>query len=67
MVDAVYVIISHLNNDHCFDPASKLSSSIIITGYDTMGSFMHVVWVALVCAAIGAVGWFVTPKGKNQE
>ncbi|UOH84620.1 V-type proton ATPase subunit E [Cryptococcus neoformans] len=29
-------------------------------------SFFHVVFVAFVIAAIGAAGWFVTPKGKNQ-
>ncbi|KIR26943.1 V-type proton ATPase subunit E [Cryptococcus deuterogattii LA55] len=29
-------------------------------------SFFHVVFVAFVIAAIGAAGWFITPKGKNQ-
>jgi V-type H+-transporting ATPase subunit e len=31
-----------------------------------MGSFLHVIFVAIVCAALGAAGWFATPKGKNQ-
>ncbi|WVR06809.1 V-type proton ATPase subunit E [Kwoniella sp. DSM 27419] len=29
-------------------------------------SFMHIVIVGAIIAAIGALGWFVTPKGKNQ-
>ncbi|WWC61957.1 V-type proton ATPase subunit E [Kwoniella dejecticola CBS 10117] len=29
-------------------------------------SFFHIVVVAAIVAAIGAVGWFVMPKGKNQ-
>ncbi|WVQ79986.1 V-type proton ATPase subunit E [Cryptococcus sp. DSM 104549] len=29
-------------------------------------SFFHIVVVALVVAAAGAIGWFALPKGKNQ-
>ncbi|WVO18350.1 V-type proton ATPase subunit E [Cryptococcus depauperatus] len=29
-------------------------------------SFLHIIWVAIVIAAVGAVGWFIVPKGKNQ-
>ncbi len=29
-------------------------------------SFIHVVIVAAVCAAIAAAAWFVAPRGKNQ-
>ena len=33
--------------------------------FNTM-TFFHVVLVGIICAAIGLVGWFVTPRGKNQ-
>ncbi|WWD17068.1 V-type proton ATPase subunit E [Kwoniella shandongensis] len=29
-------------------------------------TFFHVVLVGMIIAAIGAVSWFVLPKGKNQ-
>jgi hypothetical protein len=28
--------------------------------------FMHIVFVGIVVAALAFIGWFVTPKGKNQ-
>ncbi|KAK8864621.1 V-type proton ATPase subunit E [Kwoniella newhampshirensis] len=31
-----------------------------------MSSFFHVVLVGIIIAAMGAVGWFVLPKGKSQ-
>ncbi|RSH88972.1 H(+)-transporting V0 sector ATPase subunit e [Saitozyma podzolica] len=31
-----------------------------------MGSFLHVVFVGIICAALGAASWFATPRGKNQ-
>lgn len=46
------------------------SRSTVLYVYHTFAqhamSFFHVVFVAFVIAAIGAAGWFVTPKGKNQ-
>jgi len=29
-------------------------------------SGMHIIWVGIVVAAIAIVGWFLTPRGKNQ-
>jgi hypothetical protein len=28
--------------------------------------FLHVVWVLIILAGIGAASWFAIPKGKDQ-
>lgn len=50
----------------CESPATLTACADSCETHSSMGSFLHVVWVAIVCAGVGAGAWFVTPKGKEQ-